>query len=378
MNITIEKQALIEGLTKVGKYTANNDIVPILNGIYLKVSEDEISLIGSNKESTIKYTISNKETFNIHQTGQVVLPKTFTDIVKKLPTGLVNISFTDFSSVSISSEKSLFTINGLDAVEYPRNTIVNKGIFQLKVSLDKFLPAIEQTYYCSSQNSNRAELKGINVTVSNKAITLVATNSLILSKYIIELDSTVTNEEIHHTAIIPGRWLFDAIRTFSTNEIEILFEENAVSLISEGIYLKSLLIEGKYPEINNALNSIKNMKNQFIIDRKELINSLEQVEILCLQGEKRAAAILIYENDKLSIVNTNKEHGEINVQLDYKLHGEQLEKLKLAFNPSLMLSHLRALQTANVTLGYLGNLNPVFFDSSIDKHIKLMLPMRIM
>lgn len=82
MEFTINKQELLNNLVKVGKYSARGTNLPILCGIYLKATANELLLVASNKEDTIVSTISEIQNFNIVQEGEVVVPKTITDIVK--------------------------------------------------------------------------------------------------------------------------------------------------------------------------------------------------------------------------------------------------------------------------------------------------------
>lgn len=136
MEFTINKQELLNNLVKVGKYSARSTNLPILCGIYLKATANELQLVASNKEDTIVSTISEIQNFNVVQEGEVVVPKTITDIVKKLPNDTVSFTLDNNNSLHISSGKTKYSLNTLSANDYPDFTTKTLK-FLVSISLKK-------------------------------------------------------------------------------------------------------------------------------------------------------------------------------------------------------------------------------------------------
>ncbi|MGG2937670.1 hypothetical protein ABEO66_26795 [Bacillus pacificus] len=87
MEFSISKNILVDALTKVSKYTAKSNAIPILGGIYVEAKNNTVILVGSNKESTIQMKIDSQDNLSVEKEGAIVIPKTISDIVRKLPNG---------------------------------------------------------------------------------------------------------------------------------------------------------------------------------------------------------------------------------------------------------------------------------------------------
>ena len=89
MKFTVHRTAFIQYLNDVQRAISSKAALEILSGIKLDLSEDGLTMTGSNSDISIETVISiadENAALNIEKTGSVVLPaRFFNEIVKKLP-----------------------------------------------------------------------------------------------------------------------------------------------------------------------------------------------------------------------------------------------------------------------------------------------------
>ena len=89
MKFSVHRAAFIQYLNDVQRAISTKTALEILSGIKLDLSEDGLTMTGSNSDISIETVISiadEQAALNIERTGSVVLPaRFFNEIVKKLP-----------------------------------------------------------------------------------------------------------------------------------------------------------------------------------------------------------------------------------------------------------------------------------------------------
>lgn len=123
MKFTVHRTAFIQYLNDVQRAISSKAALEILSGIKLDLSEDGLTMTGSNSDISIETVISiadENAALNIEKTGSVVLPaRFFNEIVKKLPEDSLSVEVNDRFQATIRSGSAEFIINGLDPDDYP-------------------------------------------------------------------------------------------------------------------------------------------------------------------------------------------------------------------------------------------------------------------
>ncbi len=85
MKFTINRNLFIENLNNVMRAISSRATIPILSGIKLDLTEDELTLTGSDTDISIEIQIPVNDDLNVESTGSIVLPaRFFSEIVKKI------------------------------------------------------------------------------------------------------------------------------------------------------------------------------------------------------------------------------------------------------------------------------------------------------
>ena len=95
--------------------------LPILDGILLEALDNKLKITSTDLEISIETYVD----CNVEEKGSIVInSRVFGDIVRKLPSSLVEIEVTireDVRNMNIKCEKSEFNIMGNNPEEYPQN-----------------------------------------------------------------------------------------------------------------------------------------------------------------------------------------------------------------------------------------------------------------
>ena len=210
MKFTINRNLFIENLNNVMRAISSRATIPILSGIKLDLTETELTLTGSDTDISIEITIPVNEDLNVESTGSVVLPaRFFSEIVKKLPGKDFSFEVKESFQTQIVSENSEFTINGLDANNYPRlPEIPDNAAFT--ISGKTFREIINETQFATSNDQTRAILTGVRFFFNPTNIKAVATDSHRLSQRTITLEN---GPQAETDLIIPGKSLQELARS---------------------------------------------------------------------------------------------------------------------------------------------------------------------
>ena len=161
MKFTINRNLFIENLNNVMRAISSRATIPILSGIKLDLTEDELTLTGSDTDISIEIQIPVNDDLNVESTGSIVLPaRFFSEIVKKLPGKDFSFEVKESFQTQIISENSEFTINGLDANNYPRLPEIPDAA-SFTISGKTFREIINETQFATSNDQTRAILTGV-------------------------------------------------------------------------------------------------------------------------------------------------------------------------------------------------------------------------
>ena len=89
----------------------------------------------------------------------------------------------------------------------------------------------------------------------------------------------------------------------------------------------------------------KNYNTKVIINRKELIESIERATLLVKEGDKKP--IIVNVQDDVMEVKINSFIGSMNENIDIKKEGRDI---MIGFNPKFFIDALRVIEDEEITL----------------------------
>ena len=343
MKFSIDKNILLENLSNVIKGISTKNVIPVLNGIKFDLTDNGLSLTASDSELTINSFIEAKEIKNIEQTGTIIIQSKFIlDIIRKLPSDVINFEVIDRLKIRIYTENAQFSLNCLDANEYPnlkmeehKDPIVLKG--------DVLKSLINQTVFAISNQELRPLLTGINITIAGDSLVFIATDSYRLAKKNIKLDMVYMH-------------IFN----------------NKVLFKYKNIKFQTNLLSGTYPNTSNLIPSeygiiVKMNKNEFSssVDRAALLT----------QGKDKNIIKMKLENKVITINSYASEIGKVEEKLI--VDTDNASNIDISFSSKYMLEALRTIKEDEILLLMTDDVKPIVIKSVTDESlIQLILPIK--
>ncbi|MFA6649580.1 MAG: hypothetical protein WCS48_05800, partial [Candidatus Izemoplasmatales bacterium] len=120
MKFTINKEVILNQLLIVQKALSTKTPAPYLQGIKLEVYQNELIMITSNSEISIKLSLKD-DSLVVEETGEVLIPgKYFVEIIRKLDGVKLDMSVIDNNMLRIVAGNSDVTLNMLNVEDYPQ------------------------------------------------------------------------------------------------------------------------------------------------------------------------------------------------------------------------------------------------------------------
>ena len=272
MKFDIMRDRLLAGLNDVMKAVSSKTTIPILTGIKIDVTNEGMSLTGSDADITIQTFIpveeNGEQLMTVTQPGSIVLQaKMFNEIIRKLPTNDVEIEVTNGSATNIRSGKSDFHLIGLDASEYPLLPEIAADR-QFSIPADLLKSIIRETVFAVSTSESRPVLTGVNLKITDNELICVATDSHRLARRKVQLENLPTDVS---SVVIPGKSLneLNKILEDTTNPVQIVVTNQQVLFKTEDVLFFSRLLEGNYPDTSRLIPD--DYKTNVTINGKALI-----------------------------------------------------------------------------------------------------------
>ena len=374
MKFTVNRNLFLDNLNNVMHAISSRATIPILSGIKLNLSEDELLLTGSDTDISIEIKIPVSEDLTVGSTGSIVLPaRFFSEIIRRLPGKEFSLEVKESFQTQIISENSEFTINGLDANNYPRlPEIPDESSFV--ISGKTFREIINETQFAVATQESRLVLTGVHFTFSPDKIHAVATDSHRLSSRALALENGPQSKT---DLIIPGKSLLELARIIGeTNpEIRVCSGENQVLFEIGNILFYSRLLEGSYPDTERLIPTDSTTTVEF--DLLELSSALDRASLLTHAGRNNVVDLTL-DVDK-QIAKLSGESAEIgNVEEDVGFKKLTGKNLKISFNPDYLRDALKASVTDSVVMSFTQPLRPftVNPDKSDIDFVQLITPVR--
>lgn len=374
MQFTINRNLFIENLNNVMRAISSRATIPILSGIKLVLTDDSLIMTGSDTDISIEIKIPVSEDLKVISTGSIVLPaRFFSEIIKKLPGKDFSFEVKESFQTQIISETSEFTINGLDANNYPRLPEIPEDS-SFVISGKTFREIINETQFAVATQESRLVLTGVHFSFDPQMIKAVATDSHRLSERTISLEDGPQKET---DLIIPGKSLQELSRIIGETDpqVRVCPGDNQVLFEIGNILFYSRLLEGSYPDTDRLLPTESSTSVEF--ELSELSSALDRASLVTHAGRNNVVKLSLNVQDQsVKLSGESAEIGNVEENVSFKnLEGQDLE---ISFNPDYLRDALRASITDSVIMKFTQPLRPftVTPDDDDVNFVQLITPVR--
>ena len=346
MDFNINRLVLLDALTKVSRAVSLKSPLPILTGIKFDLLEDGLVLTASDSDISIQTTIN--EGIIINQTGSVVLSsKYILEIIRKIDGDTVHIQVVDGTLTRITSESSLFDLNGSKSFDFPRIDL--------------------NTLFATSEQETRPVLTGVNFKVDQHQLVCIATDSYRLAQVSMPIE-----DDIQFNIVIPKKSLNQIIHIIEKDEMIDLYVSDRKVLFVIGQYLVlTRLIDGTYPNTSRLVEDQGSYTMS--INSSALLGAISRASLL--SDEQSNIVKLTMSPDENVLSSYSQEIGSVEENLTKAFYKG--EPMTISFSAKYLADAIRSIGTETIQLRFTEKMRPFQITGlDVNDNIQVVLPVR--
>jgi len=365
MKIVCQKNELVNSVNIVMKAVPAKTTMPILECIIIDALDGVIKLVSNDMEMGIETLVRGE----IAEEGEIAInARIFSEIVRKLPDSEITMETDDKYVLTIKCENSVFSITGKSSEEFPSLPEFEKND-AFVMSQYTLKEIVRQTVFAISDNESNKIMTGELFEIKNGLLRVVALDGHRIAIRKVELKEAYPNKKV----IIPGKALNEISKILSgesDKEVRIYFTNmHAVFEFDDTIVL-SRLIDGEYFKIDQMIKN--DYETKIVINKKELLNSIDRVSPLIKETEKKPI-----------VINVNGDSFEISISTNIGKMDDKINVIKegkdilIGFNPKFIYDVLRVVDDEEIFIYMTNAKAPCFIRSAEETYNYLILPVTI-
>ena len=265
MTITVNKNSFLNAIKAVKTSVGKGGLQPILSTIHIKSENGGLTLTATDLETSSRAVCEA----NITEPIDVCInANNLENIVMKL-NDLISLDLKD-TKILIKSGKTKFELLFISSNEFP-NIEFNLDNEEIKIDKEEFINGVTKAVVSSS--TDKGILSGVCFTFNEDGYELGAIDGNRLSQVCFS-NPLNTKGQI----VIPRKILTDVLHNIE-DEISLYFDDKSITLKTGAYLFKQNLLAGQFPLYKQLIPTV--FKNKAIVDRNELLHSLEKVAIMC-------------------------------------------------------------------------------------------------
>lgn len=365
MKFGCSKDVIMNAVNIVGKAASQKSTIPALEGLLLELDNGTLTVTGYNLEIGIRTEIPVE---NAENGSTVVNAKMLTDIVRKMPSGVLNFEVGEDNLAKISKDATEMMVMCMRADDYPPIP-QNRSDSGFTVSQKVLKSMITQTRFACATNDTKPILTGCLFELKNKVLNVVGVDGVRIA---------LRKEPVDHedmSFVVPGKTLDELVRLLSDEKdknVTVLVDKNQISFEIDGFVMISRLLSGDFMEYEKHFVCDDSIKAEIKV--RDIIEVLDRA-MLFINDKNKAPLRCEFKGDSLNI-SCSTILGKINDKINIKYNGEPIE---IGFNVKFLLDAFKAIDGDCVKMILTSKpVSPVIIvPMEGNEYMSLLLPMRL-
>ena len=366
MKFSCPQQTLAKALNVVSKAITNRTTIPILKGILLETENDQLILTASDLELSIetKIDVTTSENGSI-----VVSAKLFSDIVRKLPNGMVEVEEKENNRIIIRCLSSEFTIVGQPADEFP-NTGEIEEHNSIRMEKELFRDMVRRTSFAASVDESNGIIQGVLIDIGEELLQMVA-----LDGYRMAITREHVRSDDARRIIISARILNEVNKVItdsdSEEDMDIVLDQKKAMFLTGDTKIVVRMLEGQFIDFKNVIP--KEYKTRIKVSRGDFSESIERASLLARDGKNNLIRMTV--GDNTMTITSRSEEGNVKEEIAIAREGDGLE---IGFNSKYLLDVMKVVSDDEIHMEFNSSVSPCMVKPvEGDAFEYLVLPVRI-
>jgi DNA polymerase-3 subunit beta len=364
MEVVLDRDAFLKGLSMVQNLVEPRQTLPILANVLVQADGDVVHLTATDLEVGARVSVPAR----VPGKGSITLSaRKLVEIVKELPAAALALKVGENAAVSIRCGGASYKLVGLGSDDFPpvvpampRSWLTLEG----KVLREM----LARTSFAISHDETRYALNGILFVVQEKELRLVATDGhrLALAK------TALAQPADPVSGIVPRKAATEIARVLgSSEEVQLAITENQFVLQMPNFVMTARLIEGQFPNYDAVIPKTHPIK--LALSRSGVTAAIRRVAVMADDRNKPVRFTLA--PGSLHLAASSHELGEAEESIEVDYSGAEFA---IAFNSRYVLDALSPIEDDQAVLELKDSLSPgVVRQATADAYRCVIMPMRI-
>ena len=343
MKIRVERDALADAVAWVARSLPNRPTAPILAGLLMNASGDEVTLSSFDSTTSAQVTMPAEVT----DEGTVLVSgRLLNEIARSLPNKPVEM-VADHTQVELTCGSARFSLQTLPVDEYP--TLPEMPTQTGLVDASVFEKSVSQVVIAAGRDELLNVFTGVRVEINGDRLSLLATDRYRMA--LKELTWQPSSPDIEGAVLVPGRVLADTAKSLtsgktvtvslSTTESE---GEGLVGFTGEGAKGRreatTRLLNQAFPKVRHLMDVVGTVTVR--VPTADLLAAVKRVSLV---AERNTPLRMLIEDDHIALeaATGDQAHASEAIEAQVDVVGEEKSIEAAGFNPHYLLDALGAL-----------------------------------
>jgi DNA polymerase III subunit beta len=372
MELTIQKQILLDALQLALGIVEKKSSMPILSNVLIETDEEMVRIMATDLQVSVRL----KCPANIISSGGIsILARKFYEIIRELPDEDIYMKLNENNRLLISCKEAQFNIVGLPAADYPPLPDL-KTIKTITLDGSMLREMIEKTIISVSMDEGRFNLSGIyfEYLMEEQKILLrmVSTDGhrlTIMDKEIEKLEEGLFDKGV----LLPRKAVAELLKILENPGSALIgFKDNFGVFQKDETLMIMRLLESNFPDYHLVLPKQKN--KSVSIPKINLMDTMKRMAVLSTDKYKGVKFSL--SPGTLEIKSVNPDIGDANESMLLDYEGGKVE---IGFNARFFIDVLQVMESETITLDLNDSVSPAIVKGANDPgFLALIMPMKLM
>lgn len=358
---TVEKfKTMISALEKI---TSKNAALPILNTIYLQMSDNKLLARATNLHVGAEYTLSVK---GDGEWKCAVPSATLRPVLNSLPSGeSIEVTF-DGSVLSMKAGPAFMKLTTESPDEFPTLPQVQDADI-CTIPSEILVQGIQSVVYAASLSDIKPEIASVYMYTDGNDLVFVSTDTFRLAEKKFHLKKPVDGLQV----LIPARNAIELVRLCDgvDSDIELHYTKHQLSLYADTMYCTTRVVDGVFPDYRQIIP--KEFTTEMKVLKEELHTTLKLSDVFSNKFHEISMSI-DPEKKECVVVSKNSGVGEQEYTLHATITGEPID---IHMNQRYLVESLGSLGSDSVVF-LLSKSRPLIVRGSTDTSFTyLIMPM---
>ena len=343
MKIRVERDALADAVAWVARSLPNRPTAPILAGLLMNASGDEVTLSSFDSTTSAQVTMPAEVT----DEGTVLVSgRLLNEIARSLPNTPVEM-VSDHTQVELICGSARFSLQTLPVEEYP--TLPEMPTQTGLVDASVFEKSVSQVVIAAGRDELLNVFTGVRVEINGDRLSLLATDRYRMA--LKELTWQPSSPDIEGAVLVPGRVLADTAKSLtsgktvtvslSTTESE---GEGLVGFTGEGAKSRreatTRLLNQAFPKVRHLMDVVGTVTVR--VPTADLLAAVKRVSLV---AERNTPQRMLIDDDHIALeaATGDQAHASEAIEAQIDVVGEEKSIEAAGFNPHYLLDALGAL-----------------------------------